>query len=93
MRGRSSNGGRPSVDHPSDGTRLGLSLLEVITMQSIEFTMEEIELLREILRHKIDEVDVETFRTDAHDFKQMLKHRRELLEHVLTKFSSVPVAV
>ena len=61
-------------------------------MQSIEFSMEEVELLREVLRHKIDEVDVEVFRTDAHDFKQMLKHRRDLLQHMLTKVSTVPVA-
>lgn len=61
-------------------------------MQTIEFTMEEIEALRELLRHKIDEVDVETFRTDTHDFKQMLKHRRDLLEHLLAKISSAPIA-
>jgi hypothetical protein len=60
-------------------------------MQSIEFTVEEIEVMREFLRTKVEEIDVETFRTDAHDFKQMLKHRRDLLEHVLTKFSSIPV--
>lgn len=60
-------------------------------MQTIEFTMEEVEVLRETLRHKIDEVEVEMFRTDTHDFKQMLKHRRELLEHLLTKVSSAPI--
>ncbi len=61
-------------------------------MQTIEFTMEEMEVLREMLQHKIDEVDVETFRTDTHDFKQMLKHRRELLERMLAKVGQVPVA-
>jgi phenylalanine-4-hydroxylase len=70
-----------------------LTPIEVSTMQRIEFTMEEIELLREILQHKIDEVDVEMFRTDTHDFKQMLKHRRQLLERLRTRFSSVPVPV
>jgi hypothetical protein len=62
-------------------------------MQSFEFTIEEVEVLREVLRHKIDEVDVEMFRTDTHDFKQMLKHHRNLLEHLLAKVSSAPVAV
>jgi septin family protein len=62
-------------------------------MQSIEFTTEEIEVLREVLRHKIDEADIEVFRTDMHDFKQMLKHRRDLLEEILSKISPVPVSV
>jgi hypothetical protein len=61
-------------------------------MQSISFTTEEIEVLREILRAKVDEVEVETFRTDAHDFKEMLKRRREILEHVLTKVTELPLA-
>jgi len=62
-------------------------------MQSFEFTPEEVEILREVLRHKIDEVDVEMFRTDTHDFKQMLKHRRDLLDHLLSKFSGASIAV
>jgi hypothetical protein len=61
-------------------------------MQTREFTEEELEVLREVLRHKIDEADVEMFRTDTHDFKQMLKHRRNLLETVLIKLSSATVA-
>lgn len=62
-------------------------------MQTIEFTMEEVEILRELLRHNIDELGVEMGRTDTHDFKQMLKHRRDLLEHLLTKIASAPIAV
>lgn len=62
-------------------------------MQRFEFTTEEVQVLREVLRHKLDEIDVETFRTDTHDFKQMLKHRRELLEHVLEQLTSAPAAV
>lgn len=61
-------------------------------MQSIEFTTEEIEVLRQLLRSKLDEIDVETFRTDTFTFKEMLKRRREVLEHMLTKLSSVPIA-
>lgn len=61
-------------------------------MYSVELTTEELEILRELLRSKIDEVDLETFRTDTHTFKEMLKRRRELLEHVLTKVSNVPIA-
>lgn len=60
-------------------------------MQTIEFTMEELEVIREVLRHKIEEVDIEMFRTDTHDFKQMLKHRRDVFEHMLTKIERAPV--
>ena len=62
-------------------------------MQTIEFTMEEVEELREMLRHKIEEVNLEMFRTDTHHFKQMLKHRREVLEHLLAKISCAPIPV
>jgi len=62
-------------------------------MHTVEFTPEELDVLREVLRHKLDEADVELFRTDTHDFKQILKHRRDVLEHVLAKLSSVPVVV
>jgi hypothetical protein len=62
-------------------------------MQTIELTMEEVEALREMLKHKINEVDVEMFRTDTHDFKQMLKHRLELMEHILAKVTGNPIAV
>ena len=62
-------------------------------MQSVTFSAEETEVLREVLRAKIDELDVETIRTDSHDFKLKLKHRREVLEHLLARFSAIPVAV
>jgi hypothetical protein len=61
-------------------------------MQTVEFTMDEIEVLREILQHKIDETDVEMSRTDTHNFKEMLKRRRQLLDQMLNKVSSVPIA-
>ena len=56
-------------------------------MQNIELTTEESEVLREFLQHKLDEADVEMFRTDTYDYKQMLKHRRDVLQHVLAKVS------
>ena len=59
-------------------------------MQHLELTPEEVESLREVLTHKIEEMDLEMFRTDTHDFKQMLKHRSEVLEHLLAKLNLVP---
>jgi len=60
-------------------------------MHSIDFTPEELDILREVLQHKMEEAGVEMFRTDTHDFKQMLKHRQEVMEHILAKLS-MPVS-
>ncbi len=60
-------------------------------MQTIEFTAEELEVLREVLQHGLSEIDVEVFRTDTHDFKEILKHRRDVLEHLLGKLPAAPV--
>lgn len=57
-------------------------------MQSIEFTLEELDVLREVLQHKMEEAGVEMFHTDTHDFKQMLKHRQQVMEHILAKISA-----
>jgi len=57
-------------------------------MHSIDFTPEELDILREVLQHKMEEAGVEMFRTDTHDFKQMLKHRQEVMEHILAKLST-----
>lgn len=60
-------------------------------MQTIEFSAEEVELLREVLQHKADETDVEMFRTDTHDFKEKLKHQRAIIEQILAKLSHAPL--
>ncbi len=62
-------------------------------MSELHLTSEEIEVLRGLLQHTINEMEVEVFRTDAHDFKEMLKHRRETIERILNKISAVPVPV
>ena len=61
-------------------------------MQNLEFTAEEVEVLRDILQHNLNEIDVEVFRTDTHDFKEMLKRRRATLEHLLAKLPGTAVA-
>ena len=60
-------------------------------MQTFELTAEEAEVLRDILQHNLNEVDVEVFRTDTHDFKAMLRHRRGLIEHMLAKLAAPAV--
>ena len=61
-------------------------------MQYVEFTAEEAEILHEVLEHGMTEIDMEVFRTDTHDFKTMLKHRREVLERVMAKLAAAPTA-
>jgi len=59
----------------------------------LEMTSEELEVLREVLESELKEIDVEVFRTDTHDFKELLKHRRAVLEGFMAKLSAVPAAV
>jgi hypothetical protein len=61
-------------------------------MPTIDFTQEEIEVMQDVLQHRLNEIDIEVFRTDAIDFKQMLKHRREVLEHAMLKLKAYPLA-
>jgi hypothetical protein len=61
-------------------------------MQNFELTSEQVEVLREVLEHQISKMDVEVFRTDTHDFKEMLKHRRAVLEQVMAKLPALPLA-
>jgi hypothetical protein len=60
-------------------------------MQYLEFTTEEQEILRDVLQHALAEIDIEVYQTDTRDSKQTLKHRREVLEHVLAELSPVPM--
>ncbi len=57
-------------------------------MAMLELTDEEIEVVRDVLAHVIGEMNMEVFRTDTHNFKQLLKHRREVLEKVLSRLET-----
>jgi len=60
-------------------------------MQSIELTPEEREVISDVLNHEIEAINIEVFRTDTHDFKEKLKRRRTILEHLLQKVTVIPV--
>lgn len=62
-------------------------------MKTLEFTAEEIELLRDLLQHTVHDMDLEVCRTDTREFKERLKHRRDVLDHVLMKLGTAPVPV
>jgi hypothetical protein len=58
----------------------------------VEFSSQEIELLRDLLQHHLGELEIEVFRTDTHDFKEKLKHRREVVEGILKRMPE-PAAI
>jgi uncharacterized protein YlxP (DUF503 family) len=62
-------------------------------MQTIKLTEEEAEVVRDVIAHVIGDMNVEVYRTDTHDFKEMLKHRRDVLEQVLTRLDHEHVPV
>lgn len=62
-------------------------------MVRFELSAEEAEVVHDVIAHLIVEMNVEVFRTDTHDFKQFLKHRRGVLENVLSRLEkTVPTA-
>lgn len=54
-------------------------------MKTVEFTDEELEMLRDLLQRTLHDMEREVFRTDHREFKEILRHRRELLERVTEK--------
>jgi len=60
-------------------------------MQHIELSAGEIETLREMIERRLVELEIEIDRTDTHDFKEMLKHRRAILHQVLAKLANTAV--
>jgi hypothetical protein len=61
-------------------------------MINYQFNREELEILQEVLERELKEIDVEVFRTDSHEFKAKLKHRRDIMKELLSRLSEVPVA-
>lgn len=61
-------------------------------MQTTELSPDEREILSEVLNHELEAINIEVFRTDTHDFKEKLKHRRAVLESVLEKVTAVTAA-
>lgn len=61
-------------------------------MMRIDFSPEETDLLREILERSLNELEVEIHRANKLGFKDMLKRRKQSLEHILEKvaYTAVP---
>lgn len=48
---------------------------------------EQVDLLRDVLRHALTELRVESARADASAFRKMLHHREDVVESVLAKLA------
>ena len=46
---------------------------------------EQTQVLREMLENTLTQLRIESARADAHDFREMLHHREEVVEKVLNK--------
>ena len=54
-------------------------------MTHLELDDTEASTLRDILEHQLPQLMIESARTDAHDFREMLNTRRKVIEHVLER--------
>jgi hypothetical protein len=65
-------------------------------MAQIQLNNEEAQVLKEYLEHKVTELDVEIHRTDRLEFKNELRHRRDILTRIrdsLAGSTAVPPAL
>jgi len=58
-------------------------------MAMLELTSEEMKALEEVLLRSISELTEEVGHTDSHDFREMLRHKKTVLEHLSEKVNSV----
>ena len=56
-------------------------------MCQIELSAQEQEILGQVLQHSLATLEVEIQHTDHQEFKELLKHRRDLLNSLLTRIA------
>ena len=56
-------------------------------MTQMEFSGEELEVLRELLSSSREQLEVEIHRTDSPTFKQRLQHRHDVMDQLLNKLA------
>jgi hypothetical protein len=61
-------------------------------MLDLQFSNEELEVLKDLLEQSAREMELELVHTDNHSFKQMLKHRRDVLEGIRARLSALEAA-
>jgi hypothetical protein len=61
-------------------------------MQQIELSAEERDVLGEILQRAMIDLESEIIHTDTHSFKELLRHRHEIMEQLQNKLTPLTVA-
>ncbi len=56
-------------------------------MAQIELTMEELATLKEVLENDVKILRQEIARTDHREFREIVKHKEQILEKILTALS------
>jgi hypothetical protein len=56
-------------------------------MYHLELTGEELSVLRQTLESHIEDLMLELAHTDTHEFKKVVKHRLEMLEHIFSRLN------
>jgi hypothetical protein len=59
-------------------------------MPDLHLNDDEARVLKELLRHKLDALDIEICHTDHADFRNSLKERRKLLENLCSRIPEPP---
>jgi hypothetical protein len=58
-------------------------------MRRIELRPDEQDVLRDVVNQAVAEMEIEVYRTDSHEFRDMLRHRLDLLKHVAIKIDAM----
>ncbi|MCU0771407.1 MAG: hypothetical protein MUE94_06510 [Verrucomicrobia bacterium] len=60
-------------------------------MAKLEFSPEELKVLAETLERGVSDLEVEVSHTDSHDFKDVLKRRKAVMDRLLGKVQATVV--
>lgn len=61
-------------------------------MKPMEFTDEELEVMQQVIERRLATLEVEIRHTDHAEFKDILKHRRHVLNAILERLSQATVS-
>lgn len=61
-------------------------------MKTLVLNPEEERMLAEVLERQVHDLDIEVAHTDSREFKDMLRHRREVLGHVRERVEGLVMA-
>jgi hypothetical protein len=63
--------------------------METDTVLDLDLTVDEIDVLRHVLESYLSDLRMEIADTDSFDFREMLKHRKQVINKVLDGLSAV----